>query len=260
MKKSINGKKHSNNKLIIIFTIVFLFTMFISSCFILFDRDYFLGEKLLKSLSSSINSFFINNSYSKDSFNKNILSSKVIYLEQENNKLKETLELKKTNTDLIVSNVINHNANFWYKKIDINKGYSDNIKKDDAVINSKGLVGFISKTAKNVSEVKLLTGVSENSMISVTIDINGKEVAGVLTKYNPSKNVFIVKDVMYKDEILAGSKVTLSGFNNDSYKGIYIGSVVKERVSNFGLTKEIEVESSVNFDDLLFVAVVGEKK
>ena len=53
--------------------------------------------------------------------------------------------------------------------------------------------------------------------------------------------------------------MVLSGYDKENYNGIYVGRVVKEENSNYGLSRTIWVESSVNFDDLLFLMVVIEK-
>ena len=167
---------------------------------------------------------------------------------------------KEKSDDYVIGEITNHTAKNWFNIVEISKGYNDGIKKDDAVINSEGLVGFVSKVSGKMSEVKLLTSVSQNNMLSVTIETNDGYVAGVLSDYDVNTGLFKVDGVMSKSNILAGDKVTLSGYDNESYKGIYVGMVVKEESSNYGLNKTIWVESSVNFDDLMFVAVVKEKK
>lgn len=256
MKKKINTKPNNIKKNIISIIIIFIFLIFLSSFFILSNRNYSILERTMKSLSSSFNTFFINEMYSTRSFNSNIINSKILYLEKENNELKKDLSISKNNDNIVFASVINHSLNTWFNKVDINKGKKSNIKEGAPVINQEGLVGFISKTSNNISEVNLLTNVGKDNLISVIIQTDNNNIAGVLCDYKPFNNSFIVKDIMYQDEILAGSKVVLSGFNHESYKGIYIGIVKKEIVSNYGLSKTIEVESSVNFDDLLFVGVI----
>lgn len=256
----LNVKPNKKKKKMITFIVITMFVIFVCSTLTLINRKYFFIEKVFKNVSSLVNSYIISNVYSTNSFSENLVSSKINYLQKENNELRKNLELQEKNDDYVIGEITNHTAKNWFNIVEISRGYNDGIKKDDAVINSEGLVGFVSKVSGKMSEVKLLTSVSQNNMLSVTIETNDGYVAGVLSDYDVNTGLFKVDGVMSKSNILAGDKVTLSGYDNESYKGIYVGMVVKEESSNYGLNKTIWVESSVNFDDLMFVAVVKEKK
>ena len=95
-------------------------------------------------------------------------------------------------------------------------------------------------------------------MKSVQIVTENKNVSGILKKYDKNKKLFVVMDVIDNNDVKIGDKVILSGYEKESYKGLLIGSVVRQKVSNYGLNKTVWVKSDVNFDDLLFVAIVGE--
>ena len=256
----LNAKPNKKKKKMITFIVIIIFVIFACSTLTLINRKYFFIEKSFKNVSSLVNSYIISNAYSTNSFSENLVSSKISYLQKENNELRKNLELQEKSDDYVIGEITNHTAKNWFNIVEISKGYNDGIKKDDAVINSEGLVGFVSKVSGKMSEIKLLTSVSQNNMLSVTIETNDGYVAGVLSDYDVNTGLFKVDGVMSKSNILAGDKVTLSGYDNESYKGIYVGMVVKEESSNYGLNKTIWVESSVNFDDLMFVAVVKEKK
>lgn len=260
MKKNINFKANfiSKNTLIVIVASIFLF--FICSTLALFDRKYFYVESTFKSISSNINKYFINKMYSDSSFNDNLTTEKISALENENNDLRSMLNLKSNNEEYVIAEVINHTSKIWFNKLEISKGYLEGIKKGMPVINEKGLIGFVGKTSKNISEVKLLTNINENDMISVLINVDGKEVSGILKEYDNKKGMFKITDCLSKDIIKQGSKVVLSGYGNETYKGIYIGEVKDEQISNYGLSKTLWVESEVNFDDILFVAALKETK
>lgn len=259
MKKRINGKVNKSKKNFITFIVVSLFFLFFSLALIFSDRNFLFIESKLHELSSMVNKYFINHLYSDNNFKNNIISSKVDYLQYENNALRGALSLKEENTNYIICEVVNHTSFHFLNKIDVSKGYKDNIKKGFAVVNSNGLIGFISKTSKNISEVELLTSVNENKMISVVIEDENEKIAGVLSDYDQDKEMFKVSEVITKKESLKGLHVSLSGYNNETYKGIYVGTVEDEQISNYGLSKTVWVKSDVSFDDLLFVAVVGSK-
>lgn len=260
MRKKINVKAKNVKKKVITIIITLVFLLFTSLSLALMNRDYFLIEKGFKNLSSMINGFIISNVYSVNGFSNNVLSSKVNQLEKENNELRKNLDLKKTKSNYVIAQVTNHTLKNWFDKIEVSKGYDDGIKKDDVVISSEGLIGFVSKVSDKMCEVNLITGTSENNMISVIIETKDANVSGVLRDYDEKTGLFMITEVMSKNNILKGDKVVLSGYDNETYKGVYIGQVVKEEVSNYGLNKTIWAKSNVNFNDLLFVAIVKEKK
>lgn len=256
MRRKINGKINKTKKKVITFIVIAIFLIVSSSLLILTNRKYLFFESACRELSSVINKFFINNIYSSKDFENNITSSKINYLQYENSELRKALSLKEANSGYVIAEVVNHTSQNFYGKLDIGKGYKDNIKKDYAVVNEKGLIGFISKTSKNVSEVNLLTSVNEKSMISVIIENNDEKIAGVLSGYDVQKKMFKVTDVVTKKDDLKGLDVGLSGYGKPYYKGIYVGKVEEEVSSNYGLSKTLWVKTDVSFDDLLFVAVV----
>ena len=258
MKKRINNTKKKDIKEIIIFFIVVVFVIFITSTLVLIDRRYFFVEKGVKSITNSINAFVIKKVYKNPtpSYDK-ILKHKLNIKEKENNDLKKLLELKEKNETYIPSEITNHNMILWYNKVEINSK-NKNIKKNLAVINSDGLIGFVSKTSKNVCEVNLITSIDENNMLSVSIKTNDKDINGVLKSFDKKKGLFKVVDVIEKNEIKKGDKVILSGYDKTSYNGLLVGEVYKEEVSDYGLTKTVWVKSNVDFNNLMYVIVVGE--
>lgn len=257
MKKHINYKKTKYQKNIIIFIVILLFLLFLSSSIFLIERDYSFLEKVLKTSYNKINSYIISNSYNTKYLYKDMLNEKMVYLKKENDELRNMLNLKKEKESYHVSYVTNHKIKDWFNKIEITTNdYRPSLK--DAVINQNGLIGFIDKVYKNTCEVNLITNVSPTNLRSVQIVTENKNISGILKEYDKNGKLFIVKDVIDNNDIKIGDKVVLSGYEKESYRGLLIGSVVKQKVSNYGLNKTIWVKSDVNFDNLLFVVIVGE--
>ena len=144
----------------------------------------------------------------------------------------------------------------FFNTIDIYKGIKSGIKKDNPVISSEGLIGFVSKVSDNVSEVKLITGISEKNMLSVFINTGEGNISGLLNSYDKKTGLFKVINVSSKNNVKNGDIVYLSGYNNELYKGIFLGRVEKVEESTYGLEKNIYIKSNVNFDDILYVIVV----
>ena len=146
-----------NVKRKVIFIIVILiFAIYFSLACALSDRRYLYIESAFKTVVSKINEFFINNSYSHNNYSSNITNSKVKYLEKENDNLRKIVGLKEKEENYIFSEVTSHVA-LGSARLTINNGYKSGIKNDLPVINEEGLVGFISKTGKYVSEITLIT-------------------------------------------------------------------------------------------------------
>ena len=258
MKKKLNGKIKSIRKNAITIIVILILILFTSLSLAILNRNYMFIENVFKGFLSYTNTSLTKNSYKCKMKENYFIDNKVKYLEKENKELRNILDLKINNKNYKVTEVINHIQNNFFNILEINKGTRKKIKKEDPVINTLGLVGFISKTGKNVSEVKLLTNVNSNDLVSVIIKTESSDVSGVLSSYDEKKNLFKVSDVMSKNNIKKGDKVVLSGYGNFLYKGLYIGDVVKEKSSNYGLTKNIWIKSHVNFDDISFLVVIKE--
>lgn len=249
MKKILKSKKSNN---ILIYIVISIFVIYISLTLYNIDRNYLLIEKIFKEIYYASSKIIYKDDFN-NKYSSNIINSKIKYLEKENNTLKEVLDIKSTNKDYVASKVINRQANSWYNYVIINKGYKDNINIKDPVFNDKGLVGFISKTSKNTSEVMLLTRKSNN--LSVAIEKENNTLSGVLDSYDKKRNLFKVTSVISKEKIEKGSAVSLSGYNNDLYKGMYVGKVVKELNDNYGLSKSLFVKSDVDFNNIDYLIV-----
>ena len=258
MKRKINVKTNIIKKRVLIFLIVLIFLFFITSTLVLVNRNFLIIEKAPKVIYSYLSKHFTKKLYIYDNNMDKVIESKIAYLEKENNSLKEILNLKKENEKYIPALVTNKNASIWFNKIDVIS--NDKVNKGDAVINQNGLVGFVSKVTNNVAEINLLTNINENNMPSVFIENTNKNILGMLSSYDSKKGLFKITNIVGKDEIKKKDKVVLNSYLNKDYKGIYVGEVIDVETSNFGLTKTIFVKSDVDFNDLMYVVVIGEEK
>ena len=257
MKKPLNNSSGKKKNILIKIIVIFVFIFFFVSVIVLSDRKYFYIEKTFKCITKKINYSLVRKLYNKEnSIGNDGYISKIKTLEKENNELKDIIDLKGKNTNYMPEVVISRASYNWYKKIEItNNNHND--KEKVPVINQYGLVGFVSKTSKSVNEVELLTNM-KNNLISVLIETDNKEISGVLKYYDSKKGLFIVSDIIDKNEIKDGDRVVLSGYQSN-YKGIFVGNVASQEINDYGLTKAVLVKSNVNFDDIVYVFMVGEK-
>lgn len=178
---------------------------------------------------------------------------------KEINDLKKILELNKTlsESSYINATVVTRNIGYWYNNITIDKGEINGIKKDMAVITNDGLVGWIIKTSKLNSTVKLLTNGDTNNKISVKIKVDEDTyIYGLLSKYDKDKKSFIVEGIADNKDIPKGSVVTTTGLGNSFPSGILIGIVSKITKDNYDLARTLLVKSSVDFDNINYVTIL----
>lgn len=241
-----NKRNKKNIDLILIICLVPIF-LFISISLSIIDRNYFFLESFFKNAN-----YLIINKISNKKENKNDSNVYKVYikeLENENNELRKILKLKKNNKKITLCEVVNKHNIITKKTVEIK--CSNKLKINSYVFNSNGLVGYVSKTSKKISEVKLLTNLDKP--ISVIIKSNENEIFGVLDNYDKKNNLFIVSNVISKNEIKINDNVML--YDN---KNIKIGNVSKIKNSNYGISKKVIVKSDVNFYNLNFLYQIGD--
>lgn len=241
-----NKRNKKNIDLFLIICLVPIF-LFISISLSIIDRNYFFLESFFKNAN-----YLIINKTSNKKENKNDSNVYKVYikeLENENNELRKILKLKKNNKKITLCEVVNKHNIITKKTVEIK--CSNKLKINSYVFNSNGLVGYVSKTSKKISEVKLLTNLDKP--ISVIIKSNENEIFGVLDNYDKKNNLFIVSNVISKNEIKINDNVML--YDN---KNIKIGNVSKIKNSNYGISKKVIVKSDVNFYNLNFLYQIGD--
>jgi len=175
--------------------------------------------------------------------------------------LNEITELMNLNTNLSIgtyvnATMINKNMDYWYQSITLDKGSKNGIKKGNAVVNSKGLIGYIETTSNYYSTVKLLTADNLNHKISIKIEVGESYVYGLLTNYDKSKNLFKIEGISENTGIPKSSIVTTTGLGNNFPAGLIIGYVESVKLDNFELAKTVYIKPAVNFNDLNHVMIV----
>lgn len=186
----------------------------------------------------------------------------------QNNELKKEIETLKEEMNIgymlseyeyLKASVINRNVGYWYDTITINKGSRDGVKKDMAVITSKGLIGKITKTTSFNSEIKLITSSNSNNKISVIIDNDGKKLYGILMGYDEKSNTISIEGISDNSEIKKDSVVYTSGLNDIFPSGIIIGKVKDIEKDNYGLSKNIRITPSNDMNDITVVSILKRK-
>ena len=182
-------------------------------------------------------------------------------LEKEIKELKDLLELNKTLTEYtpINATILSRNKSYWYNTLTIDKGKKDGIKKDMAVITSKGLIGKISSVSNNSSEIKLITSDDINFKVSITIKTNDIDNFAILNGYDKKTNLIKATGIDKTTNISIGDRVLTSGLGEKFPGGIYIGTVEKIESDKYNLSKTVYIKTYQNFNDIHYVTVLKVK-
>lgn len=182
-------------------------------------------------------------------------------LQDEIDKLKDTLELNTILSDKVYLNatVVSRNIGYWYDEITIDKGSKNGIEKGMAVVTPKGLIGQITKVSNYSSTVKLLSNENMSDKISVKINVGDDYVYGLISKYDSKTNTYTVEGISENVDISKDADVVTTGMGTNFPSGLMVGKVKGVTTDNFDLSKVVEVKASVDFDDLDYVTVLKRK-
>ena len=259
-------KRNKRKNKIIIFII---FITLILSLFYFFINDKVKNNIILENINDISANVFNASSFSffkKDNnYNLDVKNEINNDYKKEIESLKKVLDLNKVNSDknLINASVIKRNINYWYNTITINKGKKDNIKIGDAVINSNGLIGKVININKHTSDVKLLISLNDDNYISAKFSYDNNDYYGLIEKYDFKNNELILKDVIgtFNKEKIKDINVVTSGLSDTYSSGLLIGKIKDIKTDSLGLSNNIILTPTVNFDNIDIVSiVVGDKK
>ena len=179
-----------------------------------------------------------------------VQNMELAYLKQENEKLRQMLEMRQKNpAEFIAADVALVENGNSSEKMYINKGASQGIKVNLPVMFDGYLIGKISKVSDEYSEVTLLT--SKTSKLSVVLNGTDQQILrgngnGTFSvqNYNEGK---VDKNTIFNIET--------SGVSDVLPRGIKIGKFRITDVNAFNKMKEIRFRSNFNIFDIQSVLV-----
>nr|WP_283243701.1 rod shape-determining protein MreC [Feifania hominis] len=177
-------------------------------------------------------------------------------LQSENAFLKEFLDLKEQRPDfeLTTAQVIARDPGNFFYSFTIDRGTLDDIKLNDAVITSDGLVGVVSEVGATYAKV---TSIIEQSTPVGAVVSRTRDVA------------MLEGDISLRDEGLcklsllpsagsaqAGDVVVTSGLGGIFPKGIVIGTVTEVRPEASDISYYAIIDPAVDFQNIRDVVVI----
>ena len=177
-------------------------------------------------------------------------------LAEENAKLRAMLELKESSKEfeMKTATVIGSDTQNWTYVLKLDKGLSDGIKKNDAVITESGLVGYVSDVGRNWSRVVTLLDASASVGAKVDRIDEYCVVKGDVDLY--SKGFCAMNYVTTESAVSAGDILTTSGEGGIFPEGIIIGKINEISPNTNGLSLDATVEPAVDFSIVSEVFVI----
>jgi rod shape-determining protein MreC len=168
--------------------------------------------------------------------------------------LEQTLELREqTSLTTLTANVIALDATGMFWTVTVDRGSSDGVKPDMAVIAPQGVVGrVVDSPAMDAAKVQLL--IDRNAGAGAVIERTGAGGVVVGTDSNPPLMMDFVANLA---DVKVGDRIVTSGLDGIYPPGFAIGHVEKVQDGQ-GLYKHIEIRPIVDFRALQTVLVVLE--
>lgn len=188
------------------------------------------------------------------------LEAEVQQLKTENKKLNEILGKTETLRDYeaIQATVIARNPDRWDEQVIINKGKTNDIKRNMAVITEKGLIGKVKTVNQFTSTVQLLSANDPNNRISAVIlgGDDGTDYFGLIEGYDTKKELLILKGIPADAKVKKDQIVVTSGKGGVFPQGLPIGKVIEVKPDEHGLRQTAYVKPGANFYDFEHVIII----
>lgn len=150
--------------------------------------------------------------------NRKIETYKVI--QDENDRLKNLLNFRKNVPYAVLpAQIIGRDPSNWSNSIIIDKGLSQGISRNKAVISTKGLVGRVVELGKRSAKVLLIT--DPNSKVGVIIQRNRQGGILVGSPDGKCRMIYIALD----SDVAVGDRVLTAGLGSVFPKDILVGEV-----------------------------------
>ena len=172
-------------------------------------------------------------------------------IRKENLRLKQLLNYSdELSHQKILAQVVGWDSANEFKVIRVNKGTKQGIRVMSPVITNQGLVGYVYRATPNYADV--LTILDQNNRVDVLVERT--RTHGIVEGVFNFKCA--LKYVMRNESVEVGDKLLTAGVGGVYPKGIKVGMITDIGQEDFGMTLNIEVVPSVDFDKLEEVIVL----
>lgn len=169
------------------------------------------------------------------------------------------LDRQYTEYNKVAAQVIAKDSGNWYNTFVINKGKNDGLAVDMNVIAGGGLVGIITETGDNWSEVRAIIDDSSNISAMVASTSDTCIVSGDLALFGSGKIEF--SELRDRDNIvMEGTRIVTSNISTKYLTGLLIGYVGSVSMDANNLTKSGTIIPAADFKNIREVLVITDLK
>ena len=182
-------------------------------------------------------------------------------LKEENNQLRESVFLNQRLKELlafkqgmaqtsVAANVIGIESSGWVRTVKINKGLSDGIRRDMAVVTPLGIAGRVIDVQPTTSMVLIVT----DPRCNIDVIVQRSRTKGIVEGTGTDR--LTLKYVRHEDDIQIGDVLLSSGLGGIFPKGMVVGEVVRVEKGADNFFMDIEVKPAADFKKLEEVLIV----
>ncbi len=165
-------------------------------------------------------------------------------------------------TQPVAARVIARSPTVWYSSVKIDKGSSDGIREDQAVIAAGGLAGRVTRVTDGTAEVELITDASS----AVAAQVVPRGANGVVRPTVGEPEDLLLDYIEKGRRVTEGTTVVTSGFKSEREgvesnfpRGIPIGRVTRADLDEVELYQRVHIRPFADLRRLEFVQVLTRK-
>ena len=151
---------------------------------------------------------------------------------------------------MVPAQVVGHDPSVWYKTLLIDKGTTDGVTRDDAVVNHEGVIGRVIAVSSHYAKVLLI--IDRNSAVDALTQ--EKRFRGILV--GEGEDPCQLKYMSPLNEVKPGERLVTSGMSRIFPKGLPLGVVKNAETVADAMFQKITVEPTVDFSRLEEVLVI----
>ena len=176
----------------------------------------------------------------------------------ENDSLKQQLEIKKAfvHFKIKTSKIVYREHDNWTQTFKIDIGTNDGVKKNQAVVHTEGLVGYISATSENESVVTTILDPSTSVSVNISTINEPAILKGDLSL--KSENKLSLTSIPLDAQISINDMLYTSGLGNMYSASIPVGKIVEIKKNKNDISRSAIVEPCVSIRTISEVGVIVE--
>ncbi len=187
-----------------------------------------------------------------------IIENELNTLREENQRLKDLLNYTDIteNYTYVTARVIGKSQGVWFSEFTVNAGRNDGVVENQAVVNSKGLVGRVSSVSANTCKVTSIIDSTSDVSVMVERTRDYGFARGILNIDDNEKLELYYLPSGY--DLVPGDNILTSGIGGIFPKGIAIGTVTEvSRANEDTEDRNAIIQPAVDFLRLEEVMIVN---